>query len=57
MLLARSIEEAIAEGAREFDFLRHAESFKYAWGAEDTFTQRVWLESPATPGREGMRAA
>lgn len=41
VLLAHTIEDAIAEGAREFDFLRHPEPFKYAWGAADSFTTRL----------------
>jgi CelD/BcsL family acetyltransferase involved in cellulose biosynthesis len=41
VLLAHSIEDAIREDAYEFDFLRHAENFKYAWGARDTFVYHV----------------
>ena len=41
LLLAHSIAGAIAEGAREFDFLRHCEDFKHAWGAIDTATERL----------------
>ena len=41
VLLAHSIDDAIAEGAREFDFLRRPEPFKYAWGAVDAFTSRL----------------
>lgn len=41
VVLAHSIEEAIREGAREFDFLRHAQDFKYAWGARDTFVYHL----------------
>ena len=33
--LRHAIGEAIAEGAREFDFLRGGEDYKYAWGAVD----------------------
>jgi CelD/BcsL family acetyltransferase involved in cellulose biosynthesis len=29
------MERAAAEGARSFDFLRGAESYKYVWGARD----------------------
>jgi CelD/BcsL family acetyltransferase involved in cellulose biosynthesis len=38
--LAHSIEDAIRERDREFDFLLHAEDFKYAWGARDTYVYR-----------------
>jgi CelD/BcsL family acetyltransferase involved in cellulose biosynthesis len=34
-VLHHAIVEAIREGAREFHFLRGAESYKYAWGATD----------------------
>ena len=34
-ILAHAIEAAIAEGAREFHFLRGGERFKYYWGAID----------------------
>ncbi len=35
LLFGRAIEEAIAEGALELDFLRGREAYKYRWGAED----------------------
>ncbi len=35
LIVAASIEEAVKQGAREFDFLRGAEPYKYAWGAKD----------------------
>lgn len=35
LLIAHAMEEAIREGAREFDFLRGQESYKYEWGAKD----------------------
>jgi CelD/BcsL family acetyltransferase involved in cellulose biosynthesis len=35
LLLAHAIEEAAAEGATAFDFLRGAEAYKYRWGAVD----------------------
>jgi CelD/BcsL family acetyltransferase involved in cellulose biosynthesis len=41
VLLAHSIEDAIADGAREFEFLRQREDFKYAWGAVETHIYRV----------------
>ena len=36
-LLHHAICAAIAEGAREFHFLRGGESYKYCWGAVDRF--------------------
>ena len=33
LLLAHAVEEAIAEGAGEFHFLRGREAYKYEWGA------------------------
>jgi CelD/BcsL family acetyltransferase involved in cellulose biosynthesis len=39
VLLAHSIGDAVAEGARECDFLRKPEAFKYLWGARD---RRTW---------------
>ena len=38
-ILHHAILDAIAEGAREFHFLRGAESYKYAWGATDRWNQ------------------
>ena len=35
LILAHAIEEARAEGAQRFDFLRGGEAYKYAWGAVD----------------------
>jgi hypothetical protein len=40
MLWAHAIEQAIAEGAREFHFLRGPEAYKYAWGATDRWNMR-----------------
>ena len=43
ILIGKAIAEAAREGAREFDFLRGRENYKYGWGAEDRWTvQRVW---------------
>lgn len=38
LLLAAMLEEAIAEGRHEADFLRGREGYKYAWGAVDRFS-------------------
>lgn len=35
LVVGYAIEQALREGAREFDFLRGQESYKYAWGARD----------------------
>ncbi len=36
LLLRHAIEQAAAEGLREFDFLREPEAYKYLWGARDS---------------------
>ncbi|HEX8166992.1 MAG TPA: GNAT family N-acetyltransferase [Beijerinckiaceae bacterium] len=40
LLLAHAVEEAIAEGAQEFHFLRGREAYKYEWGAVDRLNRR-----------------
>ncbi len=45
VLLAHAINEAIREGAREFDFLRGREDYKYRWGAVDRTIYRKRLIS------------
>lgn len=47
VLLAHSIACAIEEGAREFDFLRKREDFKYNWRAEDRLNRRLALAHAA----------
>jgi CelD/BcsL family acetyltransferase involved in cellulose biosynthesis len=44
LLVAYAIDQAVAEGARAFDFLRGAEAYKYRWGAVDqpTSVLRLW---------------
>jgi CelD/BcsL family acetyltransferase involved in cellulose biosynthesis len=49
-----AIEQAIAEGCTEFDFLRQGERYKYAWGARDRLNMRLRIratqsETSATP--------
>jgi CelD/BcsL family acetyltransferase involved in cellulose biosynthesis len=41
VLIGCAIQAAVEEGAREFDFLRGREAYKYRWGARDrpTFTR------------------
>jgi CelD/BcsL family acetyltransferase involved in cellulose biosynthesis len=40
LLLAHVMEEAIREGAHEFDFLRGGEPYKYGWGAQGRWNRR-----------------
>ncbi|HEY8468034.1 MAG TPA: GNAT family N-acetyltransferase [Longimicrobiales bacterium] len=40
VLLGYAIDEAIREGAIEFDFLRGREEYKYRWGARDCWSRR-----------------
>ncbi len=47
LLIAHAIEEAIAEGCREFHFLRGRERYKYEWGAVDRCSQRRVLSREA----------
>lgn len=46
VLLAHAIDEAIGEGAVEFDFLRGREAYKYRWGARDCWSRRRVLAHP-----------
>ena len=39
VIIGHAVEQAVAEGAREFHFLRGGEAYKYAWGARD---RRNW---------------
>jgi CelD/BcsL family acetyltransferase involved in cellulose biosynthesis len=49
LLVGHAIEEAIREGAREFDFLRGSEAYKYRWGAVDRPVYRIRV-FPNAPG-------
>jgi CelD/BcsL family acetyltransferase involved in cellulose biosynthesis len=40
LMLAHVLKQAVAEGAREFHFLRGRESYKYDWGAVDRWNRR-----------------
>jgi CelD/BcsL family acetyltransferase involved in cellulose biosynthesis len=40
ILLAHALEQAFAEGVREFHFLRGREAYKYEWGAADRWNMR-----------------
>jgi CelD/BcsL family acetyltransferase involved in cellulose biosynthesis len=41
LIIGHAIEEAIRDGANEFDFLRGQEKYKYAWGAKERKSFRV----------------
>ncbi|HEX7048873.1 MAG TPA: GNAT family N-acetyltransferase [Longimicrobiales bacterium] len=45
LVVWHAIREAAREGAREFDFLRGREPYKYAWGAHDrpTYARRLHM--------------
>ncbi|HSP13176.1 MAG TPA: GNAT family N-acetyltransferase [Thermoanaerobaculia bacterium] len=40
VIVAHAIEQAVRDGAKTFDFLRGAEDYKYAWGAQDRVNKR-----------------
>lgn len=42
LVVAHAIEQALREGAREFDFLRGRDANKYSWGAQDRPTYRIY---------------
>ncbi|HEX2501692.1 MAG TPA: GNAT family N-acetyltransferase [Methylomirabilota bacterium] len=46
VLIARTIEDAIARGFRRYDFLRGEEPYKYGFGAAPTEVVRVTVERP-----------
>jgi CelD/BcsL family acetyltransferase involved in cellulose biosynthesis len=46
VLIARTIEDAIARGFRHYDFLRGEEPYKYGFGAVPSEVLRVTLERP-----------
>jgi CelD/BcsL family acetyltransferase involved in cellulose biosynthesis len=64
LLTAHAIRHAVeADGAREFDFLRGDEGYKYRWGAKDRFNRRLSVTHPgvrpallAAAGRASLRA-
>ena len=43
VLMEYSVASALAEGAREYDFLRKREEYKYQWGGVDRTSRRVLL--------------
>lgn len=44
LLMAYAIEQAIAAGCSEFDFLRGREPYKYRWGAADRCSLSFWRD-------------
>jgi CelD/BcsL family acetyltransferase involved in cellulose biosynthesis len=44
LAIGYAIEEASRDGFREIDFLRGAETYKYAWGAQDTRNYRLVID-------------
>lgn len=46
VITAWAIEQAIADGRAEFDFLRGSETYKYRFGAEDTTIYRLLIRRP-----------
>lgn len=57
-LLARCIEDAIAQGMEEFDLLRGRESWKYHWTTEDRHTLifEIYGKAPAAMASYSMKA-
>lgn len=54
VLIGGLVESALAEGARELDFLRGAEPYKFAWGASNRLLLRLDYPHPSI-GRLGAR--
>lgn len=59
LLTAHAIQQAIAEGCNEFDFLRGNEPYKYRWLPEERHNHRMLLLRPRRgvadlPGRAGF---
>ncbi|HEU4754100.1 MAG TPA: GNAT family N-acetyltransferase, partial [Armatimonadota bacterium] len=48
LVIGHALEEAVRGGARELDFLRGREPYKYFWGAEDHFPARRRLWHPVS---------
>jgi CelD/BcsL family acetyltransferase involved in cellulose biosynthesis len=51
LIAGYAMEQAMAEGAREFDFLRGQEKYKYDWGAADQRTHRIRILHADSPER------
>jgi CelD/BcsL family acetyltransferase involved in cellulose biosynthesis len=52
LLIAATIRQAFEEGARELDFLRNGEGFKYQWGARDRANRKLLITRAAACGRK-----
>jgi Acetyltransferase (GNAT) domain len=52
VLIARTIEDAIARGARRYDFLRGEEPYKYGFGARPVDVLGVRLSPAVGPDRK-----
>jgi CelD/BcsL family acetyltransferase involved in cellulose biosynthesis len=50
-LIAHALEDAVARGDMEFDFLRGNEPYKYRWGATDRFNRRLLIYPPTVAGK------
>jgi len=59
VLLARTVQDAYAEGLREFDFLRGNESYKAQWARAERWTiqMRLWRGPRAKAVRAAQQAA
>jgi CelD/BcsL family acetyltransferase involved in cellulose biosynthesis/glycosyltransferase involved in cell wall biosynthesis len=56
VLVGHAIEQAVAEGSREFCFLRGNEAYKYSWGARDGFTYRRIIRKASQADARGTPA-
>src|SRR4051794_24952185 len=56
LIVGHAIEQAIDEGAEEFDFLRGRETYKYLWGAEDRPAYRRTLVRAVAARRHAAEA-
>jgi CelD/BcsL family acetyltransferase involved in cellulose biosynthesis len=54
LLIGQAIDDALQDGAAEFNFLRGRESYKYLWGATDRPCYRRRIER--SPSLAGLRA-
>lgn len=54
ILIGHAVEQALREGAEEFDFLRGQEPYKYAWGARDRPNFRRKVSRVGAPRANGI---
>ena len=59
VLLARTVQDAYAEGLVEFDFLRGDEAYKADWARAERWTiqMRLWRGALGSAARAGQKAA